>query len=263
MWINEKFLDTQKLKRDGKLVSLTLPKGAKVLENTYKLNIKPKSLEFVKGNNAYIISDEIGISEGVTFSFFFMSDCLCACVTEGLLYVKDENGNIFSINHKNKIVKSDNKIDKIIWKSVKDMRDYVFYITQGKYNLISPTETQMYEDNLLYTAKADYVPAQGNLFTIKFVEVSEALGGSFKFIVKEKIEQKRENKPLIDEDKYLYAEEDSYTSKSRKVKKPSKYSISDDKGDEMDDYDEGMEDLSESMHEINIFNDYTSLDEPV
>lgn len=262
MWIQDKFNDSQKLKRAGKLTSLSLPKGTKIREGAFKLNIKPKSLEFVKGNNAYIISDEIGIAEDVSFSFFFLDDCLCACVTEGLMYVRDSEGTTYSISHKNKVNKSDNKIDRIIWKSVTEMHDYTKYVTMAKYNLVSTREIKDYEDNLLYSAKASFVPAQGNLFTIKFNEISEAIGGSFKFIVKEKIEVvvKTDVKSLPEDDKYLYAEEDSY--KVKRGKKPTKYSMSDEKSDDMDDYDE-VDDLTGSMHEINIFNDYTSLDEPV
>ncbi len=263
MWIQEKFEEGQKLKRSGKLTSLTLPKGAKLKESAYKLNIKPKSLDFVKGNNAYIISDEIGISDEVSFSFFFLDDCMCVCVTEGLLYVRNTDGTIYSINHKNKMVKSDSKVDKIIWKSMTEMRDYTKYITQGRYNLVQMKDISEYENNLLYSAKSNFVPAQGNLFTIRFPEISEALGGSFKFVVYEKVNKEVKTDPKafndVDEDKYLYAEEDSY--KVKRGKKPTKYSMSDDKED-MDDFDD-VEDLTGSMHEINIFNDYTSLDEPV
>ena len=99
-----------------------------------------------------------------------------------------------------------------------------------------------------------FVYNNSKLFTIRFTELSEAIGGSFKFEIKEKIEEKV-SKPFVEDEK------DIYTDESKEHKKSKKYSMYD-MGDEDEDYDD-TDELSGSMHEISIFSDYTSLDEPV
>ena len=259
MWVQEKYADLAKSKRKGKLSVLTLPKstkGVNVLDSTYKLNIKPKSLEFVKGNNAYILSDEIGICDTTHFSFFFTDDFMCVCVLKGLIYVKDENGDIFSINQKNKIVKYDSNPERIVWKSMSDLRVFVNYTLETRYNLITETDKRNYANNLIFTAQADFVYNNSKLFTLRFTELSEAISGSFNFEVKEKIEEKI-SKPFVADEKDVYEDE---IVESKKSRKRSKYDDMD--ADDDDEYDE-LDEFSSSMHEISIFNDYASLDDPV
>jgi hypothetical protein len=257
MWIQPKYASLTKSKRKGKLGVLTLPKvpkGSSLVDSAFKLNIKPKSLDFVKGNNAYILSDEIGICDKTQFSFFFTDDFMCICVLKGLVYVKDEKGAIYSINQKNKIVEYEANPERIIWKSMSDLHVFVNYVMQSKYNLIKEVDKRNYANNLLFSVEAEYVYSNSKLFTIRFTELSEVIGGSFNFEIKEKIEEVV-SKPFVEDEK------DIYTDNSKEYTKSKKYSMYD-MGDDDEDYDD-VDELSGSMHEISIFNDYSSLDEPV
>ena len=61
------------------------------------------------------------------------------------------------------------------------------YVIKSKYNLISEMDVRQYRSNLLFTMKTSFEPAQGNLFTVRFTKISEEIGGSFNFEVKDEI----------------------------------------------------------------------------
>ena len=252
MWVQEKFLVNKKFKRIGKLATLTLPKDVKFKENLYKLNIKAKSLDFVKGNHMFIISDEIGISDKAEFELFFMEDCMCFRLIKGLLYVRDSEGKVFSINTKHKIVEYCQSLDKIIWKNMSNLKTFVEYVLESKYHLSSFGDKKQYMHNLLFTVVSEYNPYDCKLFTIRFTNLSEEIGGSFNFEIKEKKETVFVGAPVGSEDKEndLYSQEQVIT----KSKKNIRY-------DEDEDLDDDMDGLPDSMHEISIFNYYTSIDD--
>lgn len=250
MWIQDKYININKYKRDGVLSYLTLPKSTKVREELYKLNIKSKSLDFVKGKDVYIISDEIGISENVSFSYFFVNDFLCIKLIKGNLYVKDENNKVFSINNKNKIVEYTSDIKYIEWKTKSEFEDFSNFFTKNKYNLISEIDKRSYVNNLLFIVETEYKYNVNKLFNFKLKEIKESIGGSFEFVVKEKVEEKPSTyNILLNEDKYLYEEE--------KKKESKKFSLYPDEDEDIDEYDE----ISSNLHEIDLFKEYSSIDD--
>ena len=249
MWIQEKYGGVKKFTRKGKLISLTLPKDTKVSQSLYELNIKAKSLDFVKGKDTYILSDEIGIADDVEFTFFFTDDLLCIKLNKGSLYVKETNGAVNTINQKHKMQESTLKPEKVIWKTMADLMVFANYVVKGKYNLVNEMDVKQYRNNLLFTAKASFEPAQGNLFTMKFNKISEEIGGSFNFEVKEKIEHKVEAVVDIKEDS-LYDDKGYKGSKN--------YNSYD--SDEFEDSEDSNE-LTSSMHEIDIFNYYVPIED--
>lgn len=247
MWIQGKYGSLKKFTRGGKLISLTLPKDTKISQNLYSLNVKAKSLDFIKGKDTYILSDEIGIADDVEFSFFFLDEILCIQLNKGFLYLKETNGTISSINQKHKIQSSTLKEGKIIWKSLNDLKVFANYVIKDKYNLISEADIKNYRNNLMFTVKSSFESNQGNLFTLKFLKISEEIGGSFNFEIKEKIEKKI-SAPIDVKENNLY-EDKTY----KKSKKYNEY-------DEFED-SEDSDEVSSSMHEIDIFNDYVPLDD--
>lgn len=251
MWLQEKYKGVKKFTRTGKLTSLTLPKDTKMLQSLYELNIKSKSIDFIKGKDTYLITDEIGIADDVEFTFFFNADCLCIKLNKGVLYVKEEDGTVNSVGMKHKIHTSTLKADKIIWKTIEDLKVFANYVVKSKYNLTSDMDVNHYRNNLLFGVKTSFEPSQGNLFTIKFTKISEEIGGSFKFEVKEKIEiPVNSNVSFVDlKENNLYEDKIGKSSQGY-----------DSYNDDYDDSDDSNE-LSSSMHEIDIFNDYVPLDD--
>ena len=253
MWIQEKYKGVKKFTRKGKLASLSLPKDAKLSQSSYELNIKAKSMDFIKGKDTYILTDEIGIADDVELTFFFNIEGLCIKLNKGTLYVKEADGTVSSVSMKNKIQTSTLKADKITWKTVDDLIVFANYVIKSKYNLISEMDVRQYRSNLLFTMKTSFEPAQGNLFTVRFTKISEEIGGSFNFDVKEKIE-----KPVVTS--YIDPKENNLYED--KVGKHSKHSNDyDDSFEDGYDDSEDTDELTSSMHEIDIFNDYVPLDD--
>ncbi len=245
MWIQNGYTEVKKFDRAGILSSLILPKDSKKDNNLYKLAIKSKNLELVKGSDTYILSNEIGIQDTADFTFFFLNDLLCVKLEKGSLFVKDTDGEIYSINNKHKMTKLTIKEDKLIWKSLNDFIDLTNCMIKDKYNVYSPIELSNYRNNLIFSVRSSYSVTQSCLFTIKFLNISEKIGGSFEFKV-------YEGRKPINTDHFEIPDEMSANSKAYNKSYSSEGVENEDDDDDADDVNA----IINNIHEVDIFSEW-------
>ena len=106
---------------------------------------------------------------------------------------------------------------------------------------------KIYSENLIYNVEAEYSYSNSKLFKIKMLDISEKMGGAFKFNMYEK--QEVEPMDIRIKSKGLYEEKEHY---KRNRYKKNVFSYEDSKDDE------DLEDLNDlgdsplNLHEVNL-----------
>ena len=262
MFVQKKFEKVKTLERKGILSKIALPKDVKTDTKTYMLRAKPRTMELVKGNGSFAITDEVGFCEGVEFSLIFTNECMLIEVLKGKIYVREDD-SVFTLDKAGKLAKFKGSVEKIIWKSLSEMYDYTLHFVGVKYNLENYTIRKEYVNNLMFELFSSFVYSDCKLFTIRPLKYHESIGGKFKFEVKEKIEIK-ESYPVEYESNSIKEDEMEEDKLSVTMKgfigksKKNLYDLENENYDRDDDVVELEDEISIDLHEIDIFKDYNS-----
>lgn len=261
MWIQEDIQKKKKFKRMGLLKTFVLPKLADLegKKNNIKINVKTKSIEVVSGKHVYALTNEFGVSELSEFSLFFIDGYVVVELQKGCLYLKEGSDRIVVLDSKNHKSEYLNDRDKIYWKTSSELLNYCRSMTAHKFNLENEKEIASYTSNLIFTFKSSYDLNQGKLYTLKLEDYYYDLGiDKFKYEKKEKVVETK----IIDiKEKSPFKEEEDLSEtteveKLKAIKKRNTKALS----DSVDEDDEDIEEIEmlPYMHEVDIFNDYTS-----
>ena len=257
MYIMEQYARKRKFKRDGLLSSLTLPKGVKLekSKNDIKINVKLKSIDIIVGKHSYALTNKFGVSELSEFTLFFMNDFMVIELQKGYLYL-EEGDKIFVLDTKSNIKEFQGDLCRVHWETFDTILKYCKEFTANKYHLIKNEDIKNYVSNLLYTFKSSYEYNNSKLYTLKLVEMYCDLGiDIFNYEVKEdkKVDKNSEVKVKSNFKEEAYINELERNALIR-VKKNKNLSDSEESDDDFED----IEVLPSHMHEIDIFNEYTS-----
>lgn len=119
---------------------------------SYDMDIDNKSgvITFTEGETVYIIADEFGVKEETKVNLFFVNGAVVMELTCGLIYLKGENGVIYTVNETEEInyVKDD---PKVIWVTAERLHDLAKIVTTNRYALPDEATIEAYVANLAYT----------------------------------------------------------------------------------------------------------------
>lgn len=173
--------------RAGVASSLVLPESIHK-SISFDANVEGNKIVLSEGEAVYIMADEFGFKRGpqeeVEANIFFIDGGLVFELISGKIFLKGENGVIYSVDELGEVdYPSDHAMSIIKWVTHTDVFEHAVITQKFRYNT-TPEQTATYVMNLVFNALFHHVnTTSGDIFKTQMVDVYEDLGlGVFQFI---------------------------------------------------------------------------------